>query len=103
MVLHMTHFIIKELAEELEASSECLGENTEKYITFSVQIKKQLDNGRTITFKIKFIDSLRFMSNSLSSLFDNLSDINCEKCDNKREYIGFKDNYLLLECFDCNA
>ena len=25
-----------------------LGENTEKYITFSVPIKKELDNGKTI-------------------------------------------------------
>ena len=31
------HFIIKESAEEFE----CLGENTEKYITFSVPIKKE--------------------------------------------------------------
>ena len=38
------------------------------------------------------------MSTSLPNLVDNLPDINCEKCDNKREYIGFKDNYLLLEC-----
>ena len=28
------HFIIKELAEEFEGEFECLGENTEKYITF---------------------------------------------------------------------
>ena len=26
-----------------------------------------------------------------------------QKCDNKHEYIGFKNNHLLLECFDCNA
>ena len=96
------HLIIKELAEEFERPFECLGENTKKYITFSVPIKKQLDNGKTITYKIKFIDSYRFMSRSLSSLVDNLSDINCKKCDNKREYNGFKDNYLLLEYFDCN-
>ena len=43
------------------------------------------------------------MSSSLSSLVDNLADINCVKCNNKREYIGFKDSYLLLECFDFNA
>ena len=43
------------------------------------------------------------MSSSLLTLADNLSDINCEKCDNKCEYIGFKDNYLLLECSHCNA
>ena len=34
------HFIIKELAEEFEGEFECLGENTEKCITFSVPIKK---------------------------------------------------------------
>ena len=34
------HFIIKELAEELEGKFECLGENTEKYTTFSVPITK---------------------------------------------------------------
>ena len=32
------HFIIKGLAEE--GQFECLGENTEKYITFSVPINK---------------------------------------------------------------
>ena len=56
------HFIIKELAEEFEGQFECLGENTEKYITFSVPIQKELDNGKSITYKIKFIDSFRFMS-----------------------------------------
>ena len=32
------HLIIKELAKEFEGSFECLGENTEKYITFLVPI-----------------------------------------------------------------
>ena len=36
------HFIIKELAEEFEGQFECLGQNTEKYITFSASIKKNL-------------------------------------------------------------
>ena len=54
---------------------ECLGENTEKYITFSVSINKQFDNGKTITYELKFIDSFRFMSASLSILVDNLSEI----------------------------
>ena len=43
------HFIIRELAEEFKGQFECLGENTEKYITFSVPIKKEHDNGKTIT------------------------------------------------------
>ena len=32
------HFIVKELAEEFKVEFECLGENTEKHISFSVQI-----------------------------------------------------------------
>ena len=53
--------MIKELAEEFEGQFECFGENKEKYITFSVPIKKNLNNGKSVTYKIKFIDSFRFM------------------------------------------
>ena len=42
------HFIIKKLAKELEGEFECLGENTEKYITFSVSLKEENDNGKKI-------------------------------------------------------
>ena len=35
------HFVIKGLAEEFERDFECLRENIEKYITFSVSIKKE--------------------------------------------------------------
>ena len=35
------HFVIKELANEFEGKFKCLGENTEKCKTFSVQIKKR--------------------------------------------------------------
>ena len=66
------HFIIKQLAKEFKGNFDCLGENTEKYITFSVPIKKELKNGKVIIYKLKFIDSYRFMSTSLSSLIDNL-------------------------------
>ena len=44
---------------------ECLVENTEKYITFSVLLKKENDNGNKITYKLKLIDSYRFMCTSL--------------------------------------
>ena len=68
------HFFIKELVKELEGNFECLGENTEKYITFSVRIKKKIENkDLEITYKLKFIDSYRFLSSSLSKLVDNLS------------------------------
>ena len=36
------HFIIKELAEEFEGEFECLGENTEKYMTFPMPIKREI-------------------------------------------------------------
>ena len=70
------HFIIKQLAKEFKDNFECLGENTEKYITFSAPIKKEHDNGKTTTCKLKLIDSCRFMQSSLSNLVDNLSEIN---------------------------
>ena len=66
------HFIIKQLAREFKGNFECLGENTEKYITFSVPIKKEHDNGKTTSYKLKFINSYRFMNVSLSILVDNL-------------------------------
>ena len=67
------HFIIRELAKEFKGYFECIGENTEKYITFSVPIKKELDDGETITNRIRFKDSFGFMQDSLSNLVDNLS------------------------------
>ena len=55
------HFIINELVKEFDCNFECLGENTEKYITFSVPIKKKIENKDIeIRYKIKFIDSYRF-------------------------------------------
>ena len=36
------HFIINRLAKEFKGQLECLGENTEKYITVSVPIKQNL-------------------------------------------------------------
>ena len=36
------YFIIKELVRDFEGKFECLGENTEKYRSFSVPIKKEI-------------------------------------------------------------
>ena len=68
-----THFTINQLAEEFKGELDCIGENMEKYITFSVAIKKKYDDNKTITHKLRFIDSFRFMNFSLSDLVDNLS------------------------------
>ena len=37
--------------------------------------KKEHDNGKTITHKLKFIDSYRFMQSKLSDLADNMFEI----------------------------
>ena len=100
------HFIIKELANEFEGNFECLGENTEKYITFSVPIKKRIEHKNIdITYKIKFIDSFRFMSTSLSKLVENLTDgVHNDKCTNCKSNLCFVRNInetLLFECIDC--
>ena len=106
------HFIIRELAEEFKGQFECLGENTEKYITFSIPIKKENDDGKTITYKIKFIDTCRFMQSKLSDLVDNLSEINnkdCKTCMERKniksecEFIGLKNNRLNYRCKECNG
>ena len=100
------HFIIKELACEFEGNFECLGENTEKYITFSVPIKKRIENkNMDITYKIKFIDSFRFMATSLSKLVDNLTDNihndKCIKCKSNLCFVRAMNETLLFKCIDC--
>ena len=114
MVLHMIIMIIiiKELAE-FEGEFEYLGENTEKCITFSVPIKKEItkkdkdgnDKITEILYKIKFIDSFRFLSSSLRSLVDNLSEglhsDKCTDCKSCLDYMTTKDEQLIFRCFGC--
>ena len=92
LLFYFFYFIIKELVKEFDGNFECLGENTEKYITFSVPIKKKIENKNIeITYKIKFIDSYRFMSMSLSKLINNLSEglhnNKCADCESCLDYI----------------
>ena len=102
------HFIIKELLKEFDGNFECLDENTEKYITISVPLKKKIKNKDIeITYKIKFIDSYRFMSSLLSKLVDNLSEgihnNKCVDCNSCLDYIKIKNKKLLLKCFNYNV
>ena len=102
------HFIIKELVKEFDGNFECLGKNTKKYITFSAPLKKEINNKDKIieiTYKIKFIDSYRFMSKSLSKLVGNLSEgLHNNKCVNYEsclDYMKTKDKKLIFKCFNC--
>ena len=86
-----THFMLNQLTIEFKSELNYIGDNMEKYIIFSVPIKKECENGKIITYKLKFIDSFRFMSTSLSELVDNMSgnfnSIKCKSCteNNRRE------------------
>ena len=48
--------------------------------------------------KIKFIDSFRFMSNSLSSLVNDKS----TDCKSYLHYRSTKDNQLIFKCIKCS-
>ena len=122
------HFIIKESAEEFKKQFTCLGENTEKYMTFTVPIEKEVtrigNNGEEITKNISYILQFiaRFIASLLSNLVNNLSEglhrIKCnlgqddkksETCGIKYkychcflEYTNFKDDLIEYKCLSCN-
>ena len=95
---------MKELANEFKRKFDCLGENTEKCKTVSVPIEKEIKKLmkmvmrilKTISYKVKFIDSARFMVSSLSNLVDNLAkgihEIKCKDCNCFLEYENVNDN-----------
>ena len=92
--------------KESEGNFECLGEDTEKYITFSVPLKKKIENKDIeITYKIKFIASFRLTATSLSKLVDNLTeDIHGDKCVNCKSdlsYMKVIGEDLIFRCFNC--
>ena len=108
------HFIIKELAKDFGVQFQCLGENTEKYKTFSVSTGKEIlkvdkdgnENIVTICYKIKSIDSMRFMTTSLSNLVDNPSKgifkIKCKDCGCFFECESVNDNSINHEFLSFN-
>ena len=106
-----TGVIINQLAIEFKGELNCIGDNMEKYISFSVPIKKECDNNKTVTYKVKFIDSFRFMPTSLSELADNTSGvfniIECKSCIEKIKlnseccFVGLKNNRLIYKYKEC--
>ena len=108
------YFIIKELANEFGGQFECLGENTKKYKTLSFPIEEKIvkidkdgyDSVLTTSYKIKFVESARFMATSLSNLVDNLTGeshkIKCKDCGCFLEYESSKDTVTKYKCLSCN-
>ena len=73
------HSIIKPLTEKFKGQFKRLDENTEKYIFTTIQKYNEYDV--VITYKIKFIDVVRFMASSLSTAADNLTEeLHKDKC-----------------------
>ena len=102
------------MTNDSEGQFERLGENTEKYKTFSILIEKEVstidkdgnESVVTISYKMKFFNSARFMASSLSNLVDNLTEeihkIKCRDCNCFLEYESVKDNLIKYKCSSCN-
>ena len=95
------HFTIKYLAREFKGHFECLGENTEKYISFTVPFKKVINDEETndeeIKYRIRISDSCRFMQDSLSNLVDKLSELKINKIDSDASIKRFYNTYQLSD------
>ena len=82
------------------------------YYFFCTNLKKwdNSETTKTTTYKLKFIDSFRFTPTSLSSLVDNLSEVNkeeCKACMNGKniksecDFIGHENNNLRFKSKKC--
>lgn len=104
MIIMIIILIIKELVEQFKGILQCLDENTEKYLAFSLPIPKR--KGQDSDLQIKLIDCLVFIASSLSILVDNLAEVlhkgKCENFNSCLEYALVKDNTLAFKFLDCN-
>ena len=77
-----SHLFVKNLGKT-EGEIRCIPNNDEKYISFSKEIivGKYVKNDVLLpkTYEIRFIDSFKFMSSSLSGLVENLKKSGLEK------------------------
>ena len=104
--------IIKELTEVFEGNIGCLGENTEKYITFSVLIKiTKIDKDGNdkiikISYKIKSLSTAldlcqtRYQDLLIIYLMDFMV-TSVEIVDLFLDYMISKDEELIFRCFEC--
>ena len=93
-----TCFIINKLAEEFKGDLDCTGENWKSIFFFLHQLRKNVVIVKQLHTKLRFIDSFRFMSTSLSELVDNMSgksfnSIECKKCIERKK---LNQNVILL-------
>ena len=81
-----------------------------RFCVDDIREKKKFDNGKTIAYKLKIIDSFKFMPTFLSSLVDNLSEIyskECKRCKERKkiksgcDFVGVKNNKLQNKSKEC--
>ena len=83
------NLIITELAKEFRSQLQCIPLNINKYMSFSIPIRKKVyantknTKKKYVTYNLKFIDSARHMNASLSNLVDDLSEISKCNCDSE--------------------
>ena len=74
--IYDNHLIIEERSNKFDGYFTCTGENTEKHITFSMNVVKKdssIKKKRPETFRLRFIDSYRFMGSKLDSIVKSLT------------------------------
>ena len=86
---HDFNLLIEEFAKEYKSDINCIPLNTNKYMSFSVPIKKEVieasdddkkSKKKILTYSLRFIDSAKHMARGLSTLVDNLSELTICKC-----------------------
>ena len=96
----MRHF-----AKYFKEDIRCIAENTEKYMTFSIEIKSEKVNDKWTRYNLKFIDSNRFMTGSLDKHVNNLSELFDGNCENKKEQViklEHNNNFIHSKCKTCH-
>ena len=108
-----SHLFIKNLGVS-EGNISCIPNNEEKYISFSKQIIVDSfanKDGKKVDVKreIRFIDSFKFMAESLDSLVKNLTEVNtvdCQTCKEKQDceqIISISEDWVMLGiCKECH-
>ena len=118
------HFIIKELAEEFKKQITCLGENTERYLTFTVPLEnrvtkidkneKKLQKLYLTYYNLLIVQGLWQTHQTLSIIFlkefiilnvntdtmiknVNLGELDMS-CSYFLQYINFKDDLIEYKC-----
>ena len=95
------NLVINELAKEFRIQLNCIPLNGEKFLSFSIPIKKKIyansknTKKKLLNYNVRFIDSARHMNESLSTLVYNLSGLNKCKCE-KPSFDNIKITYRVI-------